>query len=393
MRVQCGALLLSVCVCVPFVSSQPTPKDAKAVPTTMGGKTLKEWKADLTSKDAGKRADAVIAIIGFGNANHVCVPALLERMHDTDVSPRVRAVVAMRKVAVDSADIGKVIHALLARLSRANEAQAIIRLEAAVSLRRFVGEPALNNAVPGLAKGTLDISSWEIRHHCVSVLWRIGREQKTGTDAAIFEALLAVLEADRTYLVRLEALQGLGTLGKPSDLVLLNKVVTKLSLYSTSENKPLAIWAYTALVGMQEGNASELSLHAIAKFLTKNHPLESRIQAARALGALGTRAKSRVPMLVTMLEDPEPSAVWAACNALGNIGEGTDKVVDALMKQVAHKDPSRAAAAVTALVNLRVNTAKVTGTLDKMRENKEMDIRLRGLIDTALVEFKKPKKK
>lgn len=395
MRVPYGALLLSVCLCAPFVSSQPSSKtkDTKAAPITRGGKTLKEWKAELTNKDAGKRAAAVVAISGFGDASHECIPALLERMlHDKDVSPRVRAVIAMRVAAVDSKDVGNVVKALVARLSRDNESQAIVRLEAAVSLKRFIGEGALNNAIPGLTRGTLDISSWEIRHHCVSLLWRIGREQKTGTDAAIFEALLGVLTNEPTYLVRLEAIQGLGTIGQPNDPILLNKVVSRLDAVSKGANKPLAIWAYTALVAMQEGKASELALSQISKFLTKTHPLESRIQAANALGALGTRAKSRVPMLVAMLEDPETSAVWAACNALGNIGEAPAKVVDGLMKQVAHKDPSRAAAAVTALVNLRVNTATVTGTLDKMRENKEMDIGLRRLIDTALVAIKKPKK-
>ena len=392
MRVQCGALLLSVCFCAPFVSSQPATKETKAGPTTMGGKTLKEWKVELTSKDAGKRADAIIAIAGFGDANHDCVPALLERMHDDDVSPRVRAVIAMRLVAVDEKDVSKVVNALVARLDRAKEAQAIVRLEAAVSLKRFVGEPALNNAVPGLTKGTLDKSSWEIRHHCVSALWRIGREQKSGADAAIFEALLAVLNFERTYLVRIETLQGLGTLGRPNDPALLNKLAARLTVFSKSETKPYAIWAFTALVGMQDGKASEASLSQISKFLTKNHPLESRIQAASALGSLGTRAKSRVPMLVAMLNDPETTAVWAACNALGSIGEAKETVVDALMKLVEDKDPSRCAAGVTALVNLRVNTATVTGALDKMLEDKMLDDRLRATIKIALVEIKKPKK-
>ena len=43
-----------------------------------------------------RRADAIIAIVGFGDANHECVPVLVERMHDADVSPRVRAVIACR---------------------------------------------------------------------------------------------------------------------------------------------------------------------------------------------------------------------------------------------------------------------------------------------------------
>jgi HEAT repeat protein len=200
-----------------------------------------------------------------------------------------------------------------------------------------------------------------------------------------------VVEKEKTYLVRLDALQGLGTLGRPTNPQVYSKLVSNLTNYSKSDNKPLAIWAYTALVGMQEGKAAELSLHAISKFL-KSERLETRIQAASALGALGARAKSRVPMLVAMLDDTETNAVWAACNALGSIGDANAKVVDGLMKLVAHKEPSRAAAAVTALINLRLDTANVTGTLDKMLEDKQLDDRLRATIKAGLVEIKKPKK-
>ena len=154
---------------------------------------------------------------------------------------------------------------------------------------------------------------------------------------------------------------------------------------------PFAIWAFTALVAMQEGKAADGSLLAISKFLHSPR-LETRIQAANALGALGTRAKSRIPMLIAMLKDTETNGVWAACNALGRVGEATDKVVTALLDVVGHKDPNKASAAVTALGTLRANTTRVTDTLDKMRDNKELDHNLRGVIDQALVDLKKPKK-
>jgi len=391
MRVHYCALLLGVCLCVSFASSQPSTKNSKTAPIMRGGKTLSQWKDELKHPDASRRADAVIAIASFGDANAECVTALIGVTHDPDVSPKVRAVIAMRMVSIDDKDIGKVIHALAARLDKANEFEGIVRLEAVVSLGRFVRDPSINTAVPGLIKGTLDKKSWEIRHHCVSTLWRVGREQKTGTDEAIYEALLAVLTFEKTYQVRVEALQGLGSLGRPTNPALLSKVVDRLEVYSRSENKPLAIGAYSSLVAMQEGKTAEGSLVAISKFLESKR-LETRIQAANALGALGARAKSRVPMLVVMLKDPETSAVWAACNALGSIGVVTDKVVDALMELVAHKDPSRAAAAVTTLVNLKVNTTRVTGTLDKMLEDKKLDNRLSGVIKSALVEFANAKK-
>ncbi len=394
MRVVFGALLLSVCLFVPFSASQTTPKDAKPRPITVGGKTLSLWKIDLTHPDASRRAEAVIAITGFGDANAECVPGLVNATHDKDVSPKVRAVIALRMVAVDDKDLGKVINALVERLDTAKESQAIVRLEAVVSLKRFVGESALNGAIAGLIKGTLDKGSWEIRYHCVATLWRIGKEQKTGTESVIYEALLSRLvgtSPDPTHLVKLEAIQGLAALGKPNNPMLLNKIVTTLNTVARSDNKPRAIWAYSALVSMQEGKLAEGSLITISKFL-KNETLKTRIEAANAIGSLGPRAKSRVPMLIAMLNDPDADGVWAACNALGNIGETKESVVDALMKLLDHKDPSRAAAAVTALVSLRADPPRVTAALEKMRENKDLDIKLRGYVENAIIDIKKPKK-
>ena len=392
MRVVFGALLLGVCFFVPSSPSQTPPKDMKSGPTTVGGKTLSDWKLDLTAKDPSRRAEAVIAITRFGDANAECALPLVNVTHDGDVSPRVRAVIALRMIAVDDKHLGKVIEALAARLNTATESQAIVRLEAVVSLKRFVGEKALDAAVSGLIKGTLDKGSWEIRYHCVGTLWRVGRAQKNGTEAVIYEALLAALNTDSTHLVRMEILQGLGALGKPANNpILLNKIITTLNTVTRSNNQVRAIWANSALVAMQDVKLAEGSLIRISKSL-KHETLQTRIEAATALGWLGSRSKSRIPMLIVMLGDADADGVWAACKALGNIGEAKDDVVDALMKLLAHKDPSRAAAAVTALVNLRVNTSRVTDTFEKMRENKDLDIRLRGHIEQAIADLKRIKK-
>ena len=232
MRVVFGALLLGVCFFVPSSPSQTPPKDMKSGPTTVGGKTLSDWKLDLTAPDPSRRAEAVIAITRFGDENAECALPLVKVTHDGDVSPRVRAVIALRMIAVDDKHLGKVIEALAARLNTATESQAIVRLEAVVSLKRFVGEKALDAAVSGLIKGTLDKGSWEIRYHCVGTLWRVGRAQKNGTEAVIYEALLAALNTDSTHLVRMEILQGLGALGKPANNpILLNKIITTLNSF------------------------------------------------------------------------------------------------------------------------------------------------------------------
>ena len=367
-------------------------KRAKNGPTSYGGKTLSDWRRELASPDASRRADAIVAVTHFGDASAECVKDLLTIVNgDRDVSPRVKALLALRHVAIDAKEVSKVITAVTGRLSTRHESQAIVRLEAIITLRRWVEDPAMSNAVSALILATQDRSSWEIRHASIAVLWRVGRAQKDGADAAIYEALMAVLQADRTHQVRLETLQGLGALGRPTSGSLLAKLVTTLNSAAHSENKALAIWAYSALVAMQDGKAAETSLGAIAKFL-RNEQLELRIQAATALGALNTMAKSRVPMLLTTLKDPEADAVWAAAVALGGIGDDNEKVVDALLELLANKEPMRAAAAVSALVTLRVNSSRVTNAFDKMLKDPDLDLRVRALIDGGLKEWKKPKK-
>src|SRR5207247_831049 len=135
-------------------------------------------------------------------------------------------------------------------------------------------------------------------------------------------------------------------------------------------NRPLAIWAYTGLVAMEDGDNSQTALNAVAKFRSSKN-VELRVQAAHALGALGKKAKGKLPVVLAMLQDPEVVVIQGACAALVNIGETGDEVVRPLLDLLAHKDPARASAAVAALVGLRVNTNQVLNTLDTMRENKD----------------------
>lgn len=197
---------------------------------------------------------------------------------------------------------------------------------------------------------------------------------------------------DRTFQVRLETLQGLGAMGRPDDPGLLARVVSELDLCSKHSNRPLAIWAYAGLVAMQDGAAAESSLRAISKFL-KSEDIDTRVQAISALGALGKQAKSRVPTLVAMLDDKDAVAVQAACSALGNIGEKDERVVTPLLSLLQHKDPIRAAGAVNALVTLKAKTTPVTSAMDKMLEKKDLDIRLRAMIQFGLKELQKTDKK
>jgi HEAT repeat protein len=275
----------------------------------------------------------------------------------------------------------------------AKETQAVIRYEATITLARFVtdGGPAVNN----LITATMDKASWEIRHNAVSLLWRIGvnlGKEDSPPDARIVDALLASLRADRTYQVRLETIQGLGALGRPGSPGQLAKVVSELTLCAGHSNKPLAIWAYCGLVAMQDGKPAEQSLNTLAKFV-RSQDLETRIQAVAALSALRDKAKSKVPLILEMLKDSEPYAVQAAATALGELGDSREPVVAALLDVLKDKEPATAISGVQALVALKQNNARVTGALDKMREKKDLDLRLRYTIEEGLKELRSPKKK
>jgi HEAT repeat protein len=76
---------------------------------------------------------------------------------------------------------------------------------------------------------------------------------------------------------------------------------------------------------------------AIAKLL-KAPELSHRAHAARALGTVGAKGKSRVPDLVEMLQDKQRDGVLAAIWALANMKDGAMKAVPALTELAQRKE-------------------------------------------------------
>jgi HEAT repeat protein len=358
-----------------------------------GGKTLEQWKRELKSDDPSKRTMAILAIMNFGEQAADLVSALIERLHDPDVSPRAKALLALRTIGIHANDVEKVVVAVSKRISPQFESQAVIRYEATVTLQRFLVDAA--PAIPNLVIGTIDRSSWEIRHQCVSLLWRVGMEGKNGPDERAVGALLDVLHTPyQSYHVRLEALQGLTMMGRPAGQSMLTRALRTLGQVSLSPNSVYALWAFAAQVSMTEGTASEPSLRALSKYL-QSKSLEVRAQAAQALGSLGKRAKSRVPVLLVMLKDKEAVAVQGACIALSRIGDTSERVVDGLLEVLEHPDYWRASGAVKALVDLKLNIPRVITAMDKRKPTApttDQDRHLRWLIEMGIAELKKPKK-
>lgn len=393
----CGCLFTSEILAQstrPGVNSDPDKSGSnKDTPSSVGGKRLEEWKQELANEDASKRAQAILAIMQFGDEAASCVPALIERLQDRDVSPRARALLALRTIAIQEKDVDAIVKAIGQRLLPQQETQAVIRYEATISLRRYIddGQPA----IPSLITATMDKSSWEIRNNAVSLLWRIGiamGKEGSPPDARIVEALLAALRFEKTYQVKLEIIQGIGALGRPTNPALLSKVISELTLCAGHKNRPLAIWAYAGLVALQDATAGEQSLNTLSKFL-RNENLETRIQATLAIGTLGEKAKKKLPNILAMLKDKEPYAVKAAAAALGSIGDKSPDTISALVELLDEKDPDVAGAAVASLVNLKQNNSTVLTAFDRLLGKKDLDLRLRSMIQEGTKELKKPAKK
>jgi len=410
MRVAFGTILLGAILSGASALAQPpagkstkdpAPPEKVVWPKVVNGKTLPLWQEALaTSIDPSMRSRAIMAIVQFGEPAAQTVPLILRRLDDKDVSPRAKALTALGMMSVNDEDIRKVVEAVSARLDPKREHQAVIRIEAVRTLARFHKD--LSPAIPGLVLAAKDPDSWEIRHLAIALLWRYAAETKA-EDTRITEALLLPLgdtrpgsarAQDSANAVRLEAVMGLAALGLPSNPSLQQRVFTALDSAARSRNKPIAIWGNVGLVSLHKENteSSNQALGSLGRLLNKDNPLETRVQAASALGALGNKAKSRLPLLRAMLKDKEPSAVHAACTSIRQIGDKSTNTLNALIELANHKDPVRAAAGVIALVQMWPKEPRVTDTFNKMLDKKDIDNNLRGLVLAGLKELKKPPK-
>jgi hypothetical protein len=399
-----GALLGAA----PMAEAQRPPKAAaQHQGPTFEGRTLAEWLKDMKHSDASRRSAAILAVLGFEQEKLSTIEkqsitkALLDRLADRDASPRAKALLVLRFVEVNAADIETVVKALGARIDPLNpngEAQATIRYEAGRTLTRFVLDA--HHVIPQLIKGSQDRASWEIRHQCVSILWRATRGQK-GNDSRGIQGMLDLLQNETTFSVRAELLHGLAALGPPtSNPALLSRELSLLRSCAQTprnpDNKPLVLWALVGLVAVGDGTAdARASLSRLSRYVTNpKETLHMRSQAAQAIGSLGDKGKSEVPVLLGIIDDHESLLSQSACIGLSGLGDTSDRVIDALIKTMQHKDYVRAGAAVKALVDLQLHgNTRVLAAMDKLREDKNLDLRLRTWLEDAIKALKEPRPK
>ena len=169
-----------------ILSSAGAPRAADPVSTPtaptineVGGKTLKEWIADLKHTDPSVREEAIRAIPLFGAAASEAVPALVEHVNDIDESPRAKAILTLGALKIADKDRAKVIDALGKRLEV--ESQGPIRYDLALALLGF-GKDA-KPALPGLLHCAADPSCFEVRRICLAGVVAAGQTDN-GPDRA-----------------------------------------------------------------------------------------------------------------------------------------------------------------------------------------------------------------
>ena len=143
----------------------------------------------------------------------------------------------------------------------------------------------------------------------------------------------------------MEAAIGLGSMGRPSDPVLLATVENALhSAVRRDRDKAVVIWSQVSLMALAD-KVPVAMLDSLAKGITNADP-RLRVHTIHALGAMGSRAKAHVPELVAALGDKEKDVVAAACVALGQMGDPGPRAVAALTDLSASKETDEALAAL-----------------------------------------------
>jgi len=293
--------------------STPSTIATPPVVTEVGGKTLAQWKRDLGGPDPSDREEAIRAITLFGPAASEAVPELIKRLHDSDASPRCKAVIALGFIKIDDKERPRVVEALGTAV--AEDSQAMVRYAAAVSLGELGADA--KGALTGLLHAVEDQSSWEIRRVAIAALAAAG-QTPNGPDARATHALLLAL-SDRAAQVRLTAVTALGQMGRPADAALRLKVVAAVKGMDNDKDKAVGIWAHLSMMALD--NLDDADMAFLENCTKPGEPERVRVNAVRALGVVGVKSKKAVPLLIDLLSDEATDVQGTACQALGNLGK------------------------------------------------------------------------
>ncbi|AFY56024.1 PBS lyase HEAT-like repeat protein [Rivularia sp. PCC 7116] len=113
----------------------------------------------------------------------------------------------------------------------------------------------------------------------------------------------------------------------------------------------------------------------------RSEDMEARVNAARALGGMGTQAKIAEPALMVALNDSESKVRYTAATALANIGGDTQSALPALQEALQNESKWIRNDAASALSNVALNMQ----TQSRGLETKELNQAIKDLEKTLEV--------
>jgi HEAT repeat protein len=304
--------------------------DAKEI----GGKSLDQWIKEIKDKDPAISENAIRTVIMFGRRGAKAAPALIDQLNHPDPSVKGNAAASLGILAqyITGADAERAIERLAFKMTE--DRQAIVAYHSAMALYYFGSQS--RTVIPKLILATRADLTWELRRAAVMALGIAGAspDGKAPHDPRAVKALVEAT-SDKCAMVRLEAVSGLGMCGPPnmeSDrLVVLHALQHRFK----DSDEGVIIWAHAAYLYIDKMSEEHLSI--IASYL-KSPKLNSRFQAAKALGLIGKDAKHHVSQVVDLLKDKEPIAAFAAAGALPNMGPGAAEAIPVMTELLQKKD-------------------------------------------------------
>lgn len=301
-------------------------KDSKDY-TVVGGRSLSEWIKDITHKDPSKRETAARAILNFGPEKaYEAVPAMLTELRRStpeapvDTSVRVNLAIALGQIlgAKQNPDSKVVKDAvtLLTRLLR--DSQGIVKYQAAKALAS-IGPPEARAAIPDLLPLLRDKTNYELRQAGALALAQIVIDPKIAAAPFVHKQLQDLL-TDTACGVRQAACWALNKIGHPVDAGQKAAILKALDALAKKDPEPcVQVWATVAAMSYS-GKIGPEQLESITRNLHSGDA-NTRVQAAQALGTVGSRAKEVVPAMIEVLKDKDndPVVVGFTIIALGRI--------------------------------------------------------------------------
>jgi HEAT repeat protein len=300
-------------------------------PSQIAGKSLDQWIKEIDDPDPSHRVLAIQTVVGFGPNAKRAIPSLIRQVKSSiDQAPKAYAIYALKQlVPLDVQTYGREAVDALCGTGGLDNSQGTIRIQACNALATI--GPSARAAIPKLVRLIEDRLSNEVRQAAATALGRVGYDETNYADVRALNALIGGID-DVSREVRLESLQSITNLGPPaagSTPQILEKLERRTK---TEKDNSAKIWVRVAIMRMNPSKINDANLNPIAALMKEKGDVDIRVQAARAIGFIGSPAKAKVPELIEALGDPEPLMQWQVLWSLARMEKDAQRALPQIEK-------------------------------------------------------------